>query len=59
MYQLMYEDLARSHQRELQDQAEQARAAIHMGRLVRAERRAQRAQAAMRRARRRLVAHRV
>jgi hypothetical protein len=58
MYQLLYEDLARSHQRELQDQADQARAEIQVGRLVRAERRAQRAQAAVRRARRRLVAHR-
>jgi hypothetical protein len=58
MYQLLYEDLARSHQRELQDQAVQARAEIQVGRLVRAERRAQRAQAAVRRARRRLVAHR-
>ena len=52
MYQLMYEDLARSHQRELQDQAEQSRAAVQLARLARAERRAQRAQAAVRRARR-------
>ena len=58
MYQLMYEDLARSHQRELQDQAYQSRAAIQLARLSRAERRAQRAQAAVRRARGRLVAHR-
>lgn len=58
MYQLLYEDLARSHQRELQVQAEQSRAAISVARLARAERRAQRAQAAVRRARGRLVAHR-
>ena len=58
MYQFMYEDLARSHQRELVDQAQKSRAAVQLARLARAERRAQRAQAAVRRARGRLVAHR-
>jgi hypothetical protein len=56
MYQLLHEDLARSRQRELHEQARQARVATQMVRLARAERKARRAGAARERAHRRLVA---